>query len=96
MQRAPEYAGALFQVASGPEVTPEDGVTRYRDDHTQGPACAISAGAATTYRNYFVSVAGGVGQTTKRQLNGLAAVGEALSGAVRRPIADLWHMRTFV
>ena len=29
----------------------------------------------------------------KRQLDGLAAVGEALSGAVGRPIADLWHMR---
>ena len=49
----PENAGALFQVASqlnllemtGPEVTPEDGVTIYQDDRTQGPACAIAAGA---------------------------------------------------
>ena len=44
MHQAPEYAGALFQVASqfnalemtGPEVTPEHGVTRYQHDHTQG------------------------------------------------------------
>jgi hypothetical protein len=101
MHRAPEYAGALFQVASqfnalemtGPNVTPEDGVTRYQHDHTQGPACAIAAGAATIYRNYFVPVARGIGQTADRQLDGLAAVGEALSDAVGRPIADLWHMR---
>lgn len=34
-----------------PEVTPENGVTIYEHDHTQGPACAIAAGAATIYRN---------------------------------------------
>jgi hypothetical protein len=101
MHRATEYAGALFQVASqfnalemtGPDIAPEDGVTRYQHDRTQGPACAIAAGAATIYRNYFVPVASGIGQTADRQLDGLAAVGEALSGAVGRPITDLWHMR---
>jgi hypothetical protein len=54
MHRSPENAGALFQVASqfnllemvGPAVTPEHGVTRYKDDPTQDPACAIAAGAA--------------------------------------------------
>jgi hypothetical protein len=59
MHQAPENAGALFQVASqfkllemvSPTVTPEDGVTRYQHDRTQGPACAIAAGAATIYRN---------------------------------------------
>ena len=35
---------------TGPEITPEDGVTRYAHDRTQGPACAIAAGAATVYR----------------------------------------------
>lgn len=95
------HAGALFQVASqfnllemtGPEITPEDGVTRYRDDHTQGPACAIAAGAATVYRNYFVPVGGGFGQTRERQLDGLAEVGRALAAAVGRPVDDLWIMR---
>ena len=53
---------ALFQVASqfnllemmSPDVTPEDGITRYERDDTQGPKCAIAAGASTIYRNYFV------------------------------------------
>jgi hypothetical protein len=56
----PEFAGAFFQVASqfillemtSRRITPEDGVTRYAYDHTQGPSCAIAAGAATLYRNY--------------------------------------------
>ena len=101
MHQAPEYAGALFQVASqfnalemtGPHVTPEHGVTRYQHDATQGPACAIAAGAATIYRNYFVPVGGGVGQTAKRQLDGLAAIGEALSKALGKPVDALWEMR---
>ena len=54
-------AGALFQVASqfnllemaSPHVTPEQGVGIYEHDHTQGPACAVAAGAGTIYRNYF-------------------------------------------
>ena len=65
MHQLPENAGALFQVASqfnllemvSPAVTPEHGVTRYQHDHTQGPACAIAAGAATIYRNYFAPAA---------------------------------------
>jgi hypothetical protein len=101
MHRLPDYAGALFQVASqfnllemtGPEVSPEDGVTRYQDDHTQGPACAIAAGAATICRNYFVPVDGEEGQTAKRQLNGLAAVGHALSKDLNCGVDDLWRMR---
>jgi hypothetical protein len=101
MHRAPECAGALFQVASqfnalemtGPEVTPEDGVTRYKHDPTQGPACAIASGAATIYRNYFAPVADGIGQTADRQLDGLANIGAALSQAIGKPVADLWRMR---
>ena|SRR5450759_772187 len=61
MHRSPGNAGAMFQVASqfnllemvSPTVTPEQGVTRYQYDRTQGPACAIAAGAATIYRNYL-------------------------------------------
>ena len=52
MHGLPENRGALFQVASqfnmlemvGPRVTPEEGVTRYEHDRTQGPACAMAAG----------------------------------------------------
>jgi hypothetical protein len=101
MHQAPENAGALFQVASqfnllemvSPTVTPEDGVTRYQHDRTQGPACAIAAGAATIYRNYFAPVGGGYGQTAERQLDGLADLGAALSSALRRPVETLWKMQ---
>ena len=34
-------------------MTPEDGVTGYAWDKTQGPCCAIACGASTIYRNYF-------------------------------------------
>lgn len=94
MHLAPEYAGALFQVASqfnalemvGPSMTPEDGVTRYEHDRTQGPACAIAAGAATIYRNYFVPVGGQLGQTAERQLDGLADVGAELAIRLGAPV----------
>jgi len=93
--------GALFQVASqfnllemtGPSVTPEDGMTRYAADHTQGPACAIAAGAAAIYRNYFTEVDGEFGQTRERQLDALRHVGAALSAKLDRPVSDLWSMR---
>jgi hypothetical protein len=101
MHADPELDGALFQVASqfnllemtGPSITPEDGVTRYAGDHTQGPACAIAAGAATIYRNYFAPVDGEIGQTRDRQINALAAVGEELSTKLGRPMSELWQMR---
>jgi hypothetical protein len=101
MHSAPEHAGALFQVASqfnllemvSPEVTPEHGVTRYQYDGTQGPACAMAAGAATVYRNYFVAIDGEAGQTRDRQLNGLADLGLALSSQLGLPLETLWTMR---
>lgn len=71
----------------GPRVTPEDGVGRYEDDRTQGPACAVTAGAATIYRNYFAPVGDDVGQTANRQLDGLKSLGIALSAALGTPVA---------
>jgi hypothetical protein len=101
MHLDPEYTGALFQVASqfnllemvGPEVTPVHGVTRYEGDKTQGPACAIAAGAATVYRNYFAPVDGELGQTRHRQLDGLADLGVSLRDALGKPATPLWEMR---
>lgn len=101
MHQMPQYAGALFQVASqfnalemvGPSVTPEDGVTRYEHDRTQGPACAMAAGAATIYRNYFVPVGEQIGQSAEQQLDGLADLGAALSDRLGCPVSDLWHMQ---
>lgn len=92
-----ENRDALFQVASqfnllemtGPEVTPEDGVTRYQHDHTQGPACAIAAGAGTIYRNYLMPFDDGFGQTAERQVDCLTGLGFALGNDRRQ----LWKMR---
>ena len=101
MHRWPENAGALFQVASqfnllemaSYSVSPEQGVTRYQNDHTQGPACAIACGAATIYRNYFVPVGDAEGQTARRQLDGLADIGAALSQALGCSADRLWSMQ---
>ncbi len=101
MHSLPENAGALFQVASqfnmlemvAPSVTPEEGVTRYQHDRTQGPACAMAAGAATIYRNYLVPVGGGAGQTATRQLDGLADVGAALAQRLDPEASPPWTMR---
>jgi hypothetical protein len=104
---APAQAGALVQVASqfnllemvGPDVTPEQGVTRYAGDPTQGPACAIAAGAATIYRNHFVPVDTRgtlegppvqTGQNRHRQLDALADLGGALGHTAEQP---LWEWR---
>jgi hypothetical protein len=96
-----DNARALFQVASQfnllemphYDVTPEHGVTGYQHDHTQGPACAIAAGAATIYRNYFAPVGDRPGQTRDRQFDALADLGNALSAALGRPVEALWKMR---
>ncbi|MBK3396137.1 MULTISPECIES: hypothetical protein [Methylobacterium] len=101
LHRLPGNRGALFQVASqfnmlemvGPGVTPEDGVARYAGDRTQGPACAMAAGAATIYRNYLVPVEGGLGQTAGRQLDGLADLGDALARSLGTVRTALWAMR---
>jgi hypothetical protein len=92
----PESEGALFQVASqfnvlemtSPDVSPEDGVSRYEYDHTQGPACAIAAGAGTIYRNYFVNVNGLTGQTIQNQLNGAGDLDTVLGNQNNQ----LWSM----
>jgi hypothetical protein len=90
-------AGALFQVASqfnllemvSPRVTPEHGVGMYEHDRTQGPACAIAAGAGTIYRNYFAIVNGQTGQSASNQIDCLADIGAALGNTKSR----LWEMR---
>ncbi|MDP7269478.1 MAG: hypothetical protein QF408_15055, partial [Pirellulales bacterium] len=90
-------SGALFQVASqfnllemvSPDVTPEHGLDGYEYDLTQGPACAIAAGAGTIYRNYFAEVNGQIGQSADNQINCLIDIGEALGNSGNR----LWEMR---
>jgi hypothetical protein len=92
--RANEHA--VFQVASqfnllemtSPAVTPECGVGNYENDFTQGPACAIAAGAGTIFRNYFANVNGQVGQTANNQIDCLSGVGSLLDNSGQR----LWQM----
>jgi hypothetical protein len=88
---------ALFQVASqfnllemvSPSVTPEMGVGIYDFDPTQGPACAIAAGAGTIYRNYFAPVTGQIGQSANNQIDCLADLGTVLGNTKNR----LWEMK---
>jgi len=72
-----------------PSVTPERGVGIYENDCTQGPACAISAGAGTIYRNYFARVNGRTGQSATNQIDCLADIGAAMGNSDNR----LWEMR---
>ena len=93
--------GCTFQAASqfnclefaSPNAIPEDGVTGYMYDQTQGPACARACPPATAFRNYLVEWEdGGMkmrGQTTRRQLNGVESLHSALSGMAG---CDLWRV----
>ena len=76
----PEYEHALFQVASqfnclefvSASVIPENGITGYAADHTQGPACSLACPVATLFRNYFATTPKGKkGQTKNDQINNL-------------------------
>lgn len=96
LHRDVSNAAAMFQVASqftllemtSPNVVPEEGVGIYERDFTQGPACAIAAGAGTIYRNYFAPVNGKIGQTADNQIDCLANVGERLGNSDKQ----LWGM----
>ncbi len=75
-------------MALAPDVTPEWGVGIYERDPTQGPACAIAAGAGTIFRNYFADVNGRIGQSEDNQIDCLAGIGALLGNAEQR----LWQM----
>jgi hypothetical protein len=77
----------------GPTVAPEDGVTGYVHDRTQGPACAIAAGAGTIWRNFLVPVGGRIGQTADCQLDGIVDLGNALACDMGVEPGSLWRMR---
>lgn len=97
LHRNEANSGSMFQVASqfnllemlSPRVTPECGVGIYENDRTQGPACAVAAGAGTIYRNYFTLVNGQAGQSAVNQIDCLADIGDALGNNESR----LWEMR---
>eukprot|EP01065_Artemidia_motanka_P042277 TRINITY_DN5639_c0_g1_i1.p1 TRINITY_DN5639_c0_g1~~TRINITY_DN5639_c0_g1_i1.p1 ORF type:complete len:656 (+),score=196.61 TRINITY_DN5639_c0_g1_i1:180-2147(+) len=90
----PQNRGAFFQAASqfnclespDADTTPDEGITGYCWDRTQGPVCAMACAAAAAYRNYLVPVAGERGQTADRQIDNLSDVHAALGG-------DVWAVR---
>jgi len=92
----PANKGALFQAASqfnllemsSPLITPNDGIARYEMDRTQGPACAIAAGAGTVYRNYFASVNDKVGQSADNQIDCLSLLDKTLNNDEN----NIWEM----
>ncbi len=73
----------------GPHISPEQGITIYENDHTQGPACAIACGAGTVYRNYFVNMNGQRGQTRNHQIDCLSDFGAAVGNQDER----YWKMQ---
>ena len=77
----------------GPQGMPEHGVGRYAGDPTQGPACAMAAGAATIYRNYLVPVGDQIGQTESCQLDGFAALDNCLAQSLGCDPQALWTIR---
>ena len=92
-----ENQRAMFQVASqfnllemaAPEAVPESGVGIYEHDYTQGPACAIAAGAGTVFRNYLVPLKNQTGQSTERQVDCLTDIGKSLGNESQQ----LWKMQ---
>ena len=90
-------SNALFQAASqfnllemvSPEIIPEKGVGIYENDYTQGPSCAISCGAGTIFRNYFVTINERIGQTRNNQVDCLNEIGKFL----KNEELNLWKMR---
>lgn len=86
----PDNEGSVFQVMSlfncltpsDPNKKPEDGITCYAADATQGPTCAISCPAASVFRNYYVHGEDELhrlhGQGGGKQLNCLAGIEEVI------------------
>ncbi|CAE8614798.1 unnamed protein product, partial [Polarella glacialis] len=69
-----------------PNDTPEDGVTCYAAENTQGSACSIACPAATVFRNYFVN---DTGQGHGHQVNLLEDVAELVGNGKQ----GYWFMK---
>jgi len=95
-----ESEGTLFQAASqfnalefvNAQRTPEDGISCYIHDPTQGPACAIACAPGLALRNYLAKVKDGIvddsadqkGQTKDNQINFLVTA----QGLLRKGVGD--------
>ena len=102
-----ENRGALFQGASQfnclefpyPTMIPENGITIYMNDATQGPACALATAPGTLYRNYFVPTTCGeetfVGQTDSCQINNLDLIQNYLKTYFGKTFVEVKNGYTF-
>ena len=96
--------GSVFQAASQfnclefatPDVIPEQGITNYVNDRTQGPACAIACAAGAAFRNYLCHVPGApprtLGQQQQNQINNLADVEEEIQRLTQQQ-QNFWTVR---
>ena len=92
-----ENNNAVFQAASQfnllemvhPGVTPRKRCDIYENDRTHGPACAVSCGAGTVFRNYFAPVNGKMGQTAANQIDCLSDIGQFFENEK----LNLWKMK---
>ena len=84
----PDNEGAVFQAASqfnclefvNQSAIPEIGITKYCNDLTQGPACAMVCGPGTAFRNYLVNMGNGdKGQREESQINTLQPIMDKLT-----------------
>ena len=83
----PSYSGSIFQVASQfnalemltPTQTPQQGISIYWNDKSQGPACAMVCPFGTLYRNYFCMPADGK-QLEDKSVNANPQIGIAAGG----------------
>lgn len=89
LHQDPANAGAVFQVASlynclemaEPSVPPQDGITTYAADSSQGALCSLLCPAGAVFRNYFVN--------NNSQIDCLAGV----SDLVRNKQEGFWQLR---
>ena len=87
--------GSLFQVASqfnclefpSPHQKPEDGISRYVFDFTQGPACSLACAASTVVRNYFS------GQSHQSQINNLVELEKFFLENLGRNPTEFWEIK---
>ena len=97
LHRDPKNEGAVFQAASqfnclemvSPTKTPENGITGYAYDKTQGPSCALACPAGTLYRNYFVN---GAGQGNGKQLDMLCDIDDYVGNNTPDCNRKYWSM----
>jgi hypothetical protein len=99
----PSYHDSIFQVASqfnalemeNPAQTPQDGITIYHADRTQGPACAMMCPFGTLYRNYFCMPSASTNeQPADKSVNGNPQTGidAAVDGSVNNQINTLTEL----